>query len=298
MYILTHVMFPVIGVFALGYVLQKFGKLQIASISKMTTYIFVPMLVLKGISTAELGEELRQMGLFSIILLLMLFFIGKVYSFLFKLSSNEESSNLLTTVFLNAGNYGAPIVLFAYGEEGFKYALMLLVIHQIINYTLGVYIAASGKHGFLDTLRSISKIPVIYAVIMGILLNRKIVILPTPLESIMELLAGAAIPLIMILLGMQLAQIELKSIKWKANMYGVITRNFLSPLIAWGIVSFLGIEGLVAKILILIAAMPSAASIAIYAVQFDNNSETVSSITLMTTLLSIVTIPILLYILG
>lgn len=112
--------------------------------------------------------------------------------------------------------------------------------------------------------------------------------------SSVELLANASIPMVMVVLGMQLAGISIKNMDWSKVSYASIVRLIASPAIAFVLTLFLPMSDLMASVLIVSAAMPSAATTTIYAVQFDSKPELVSSITLMTTLLSVITIPILL----
>ncbi|MFG6147941.1 AEC family transporter [Halobacillus sp. B23F22_1] len=297
MTIFIQVVLPVILVFCAGYILQSFIRLEIKSISTVVLYIFLPCLVFDTFYHAEFNQEYLMMVIFSIALLFIILFINKAAAKAAGYPSSTESGLILSTAFMNAGNYGAPIVLFAFGEEGFIYSVSFMVIQQIVMNFFGVYYAAKGAAGVRLAIVTVLKMPPTYAVVIA--LTAKLASIPVS-ENIMSsitLVGDATIPTVMILLGMQLANITVKNLDWGKLSYAASLRLAGSPLIAWGLTTILPMSDLMANVLIISAAMPSAATTTMYAVQFDSKPELVSSITLITTLLSVITIPIVLNIL-
>ncbi|WP_442595896.1 AEC family transporter [Neobacillus sp. D3-1R] len=298
MKIFIQVVLPVLVIFASGYGLQKWKKLDIRSISTLSLYVATPAMVFRTFYETDLNIQYMNMVVFSFILLFLLIFINKIYSRLTKQSESLESGLILSTVFMNSGNYGAPIILFAYGEMGFHYSVSILVLHAIMMNFFGVYYAARGQAGIKTAIKSVLEMPPTYAVIVALLFQWFDIKLPETATSAISLVADVTIPVIMIVLGMQLAEIKLKQFKWDKIAYGVVVRLFVSPLLAAGIVYFFQMDPLLEKVLIVSAAMPSAATTTLYALQFDAEPELVSSITFITTIFSILTITPLLYILG
>ncbi|MFC0557434.1 AEC family transporter [Halalkalibacter alkalisediminis] len=213
-------------------------------------------------------------------------------------SQSIESGMILSTAFMNSGNYGAPIILFAYGEIGFAYSVSFLVLQAIIMNFFGVYYAARGKAGIGVALKSVFEMPATYAVLVALVLKSLNWDIPNNLFLTIDIIAEATVPTVMVILGMQLAQIKWDKFNWGYITYGVFVRLIISPIIALAIVMMFPFDPLLAKVLIVSAAMPSAATIVMYAVQFNSEPKLVSSITLITTLVSIFTITLLLAILG
>lgn len=298
MRIFFEVVMPVLLIFAAGYSLQRWKRLDIRSVSTFALYVLTPGLVFRTFYQTEFDVQYVNMVVFSLILLLILIFINKLYRRIRGFSRSIESGLILSTVFMNSGNYGAPIILFAYGNKGFEYAVSLLVLHAIIMNFFGVYYAARGKSGIKAAIKSVLEMPPTYAVIVAVLFQLFDITLQKNMLSAINLVADAAIPTVMLTLGMQLAEIKLRQFEWGKILYGVIVRMFLSPLIAYLIIHFIPMDPLLAKVLIVSSAMPSAATTVMYALQFDSEPKLVSSITLITTLVSIVTITPLLYLLG
>ncbi|WP_079527319.1 AEC family transporter [Halobacillus hunanensis] len=297
MTIFFQVVLPVIIVFIAGFVLQKFLRLEIKSLSTVTLYIMLPCLVFETFYQAEFNSEYLMMLFFSILLLFLILLINKVTAKVMKLDSSVESGMILSTAFMNAGNYGAPIVLFAFGEAGFVYSVSFMVLQQIVMNFFGVYYAAKGSAGVRLAISTVLKMPPTYAVVAALIMKLSSVSIPENLMSSVSIVGDATIPTVMILLGMQLANITVKHLEWGRISYAATLRLVGSPLIAWGLTVLLPMSDLMANVLIISAAMPSAATTTMYAVQFDSKPDLVSSITLVTTILSIITIPIVLNIL-
>ncbi|WP_174729119.1 AEC family transporter [Mesobacillus harenae] len=298
MTIFIQVVMPVLLIFLLGYGIQKWKRLDIRPLSTVAIYIFTPLLVFQTFYRAELNKQYAIMVLFSALLLIALIIVNKIYCKIRKHDSSVESGLILSTAFMNSGNYGAPIVLFAYGNTGFAYAVSFLVLQAIIMNFFGIYYAARGKAGFKFALKAVFEMPPTYAVIIALILNLGGIKVPENILSAVDLVGPATIPLVMVILGMQLAEIKLTNMELDKISFGVIARLFLSPIIAFGIILLIPMDPILQKVLILSAAMPSAATTVLYAVQFDTEPELVSSITLITTLISIFSITTLLIILG
>lgn len=294
MAVFIQVVLPVLLIFGAGFVIQKIAKLDIKSISTVALYVMLPCLVFETFYEADLDGEYVMMVIFSGLLLASILLINKIVSKVKKYDTSMESGLILSTAFMNSGNYGAPIILFAFGEEGFVYSVSFLVLQAIIMNFFGVYYAARGSSGLKMAIMAVLKMPPTYAVLVALVMNVGNVPMPDNLMNSVNLLAQATIPMVMVVLGMQLADIQLKQFDWGKITYATSVRLIASPLIAFGLTLILPMSPLMASVLIVSAAMPSAATTTIFAVQFKSKPDLVSSITLVTTLFSVITIPILL----
>jgi predicted permease len=226
-------------------------------------------------------------------LLVLILFIGKVK----KLQQPKVSAMILSGVFMNSGNYGAPIILFAFGSVGFDYAVIMMVIQSLLMNTVGLYYAAKGSketNTMKESLMKVVKMPIIYGAALGLIIQVSGLIVPNFVIQAVELIADAAIPTVMLVLGMQLATLSRNNMKLGEVTSMVMIKMVVSPIIAYFIIMIFSIEGLLAKILLVLAAMPTAANTTLYALQFNTEPEFVSSSTLITTILSIITVPIML----
>ncbi|WP_377890367.1 AEC family transporter [Alkalihalobacillus sp. R86527] len=295
MQIFISVMLPVLLIFGFGYGIQKWKRLDITSISTVALYVLIPCLVFNTIYKANLDKTYVQMVIFSFILLATLVLINKVYSRIKNHTASMENGLILSTAFMNAGNYGTPIILFAFGEEAFALAVIFMVLQQIIMNFFGVYYAAKGKEGILAAIKSVFEMPPTYALFAALVLNLSNITIGENLLSVIALVGDAAIPLVMVVLGMQLANLKLKEFQWSEISYGITTRMILSPIVAYVITVFImDVDPLLRKVLIVASAMPSAATMVLFALQYKTEPNLVSSITLVSTVVSVFTITVLL----
>ena len=298
MTIFIQVVLPVLLVFGAGFAIQKWQRVDIKPLSVVALYVATPALVFQTFYHAEIDRQYGYMVAFALLLLFAIIFINKLAALVTKRTSEEESGWILGTAFMNSGNYGAPIILFAYGQEGFAFAVSFMVLQAIIMNIFGVYYAAKGRSGVRFALKSVIGMPVTYAVILGLLVQLSGATVPDNLLGTVDILAEAAIPMVMIILGMQLANMSWGQFEWKPLSYVVTVRLLVSPLIAYLLTLIFPFDPLLANVLIISAAMPSAATIVMFAVQFNTMPKFISSVTLVSTIISIFTITLLLMILN
>ncbi|WP_010300702.1 AEC family transporter [Kurthia senegalensis] len=298
---LLLIVLPVFIVFTVGYIGQKTLHFNIKTISTMTLYLMSPLLAFRTFYATPITVNYAYIFIFAILLCFFLWLITAIFLPLFSVSRSERSGVMLGTVFMNSGNYGAPVALFAFGAAGFHTAVMIMVIHSLFMNSLGIYIASIGskqKYSSKVAIQKAIKMPVLHGAILGILLQ----LLHVPIhESIMngiDLIADASIPVVMLVLGMQLATIVRKKVRWSLMYFTTFVRMIISPLLAATILYFIPLSNDIKAVLILQSAMPAAANTTMLALQFDTEPDLVSISTLVTTILSLISIPVVLYFLG
>ena len=295
--IFIEIILPVILVFLSGYIIQKIFKVDIKPISTMAIYILMPALVFQTFYTTPLDSKLFYIVITSILIFVALVIVSMITSRLCKQDIEQESALILASAFANSGNYGAPIILFAFGQEGMNYAIPLMVFHSILMSIFGVYFAARIQAGIGIALKTVLKQPTNYAIIPAIFLQQLQINIPPNFYESIELVGNCSIPVVMIILGMQLADVNARKLEWRIISLASLIRLVASPLIAYFICILFPLDSLLQKVIVIMAAMPSAATTAMYAIQFNTKPQFVSSSTLVTTLLSFVTLTVLLNIL-
>lgn len=295
------VLIPVLFIFGIGFVGQKVLKIEPRNVSRVAVYLLTPFLAFRTFYENELNSDYLYLLLFALGLCFGLISIVYAVSYIKKYSKSETSSLILSSFFMNNGNYGVPVALFAFGAAGFDVAIILMVIQSLIMSTIGVYYAAKGsaekQTGFKGALIAVFKMPVVYGSLLGALLQLSHINIPTSFYQSIDLVADAAIPTVMIVLGMQLANITIRNIELEKTIYSLIIKLSIAPLIAWLFASNLPVSDLVKSIMILMAAMPSAANTTLLSLEYNTKPEFVSAVTLLSTIGSIITLPIVLFIL-
>ncbi|RKJ15578.1 AEC family transporter, partial [Butyricicoccus sp. 1XD8-22] len=137
-----------------------------------------------------------------------------------------------------------------------------------------------------------------YGAILGLALQLLSIHLPDTLMNAVELVADASIPTVMLVLGMQLAAIQRKRVAYRYVSATVGIRMIVSPLLALLILYFLPMNDLIKAVLFIQASMPAAANTTLLAIQFDTEPDLVSFTTFITTIVSLLTIPYVLFLVG
>ncbi|PKM90848.1 MAG: AEC family transporter [Firmicutes bacterium HGW-Firmicutes-12] len=297
MSMLFQVVLPVLLIFSTGYIGQRIFKLHIKSISTAALYLMTPPLVFRTFYTVKIDAMYLNILIYSILLSVTIIAFIKIVAYYRNYSNSKTSALISSTAFMNNGNYGAPLMLFAYGALAFQYSVAIMILHTIIMSTLGLYYIAKGNFSVKKAIYSVLRMPIIHAVYVGLIWQYLNLPLPENIYNAISMVADASIPLVMLVLGMQLAEIKLLNIQWGIVSLGTVTRLLISPAIAYVITLILPVEPLLAKVMIVLGAMPSAAIMVMYSIEFDCDPQLVSSITLISTILSLVTLSILLTIL-
>ncbi|WP_462406384.1 AEC family transporter [Gracilibacillus sp. Marseille-QA3620] len=291
-----NVLIPVFAIFILGYIGEKKIGFDPKSISAMSLYIMTPVLVFKTFYTNIVNIDYLYITVFALTLCIALILIIYLISYIRGYSIKEKCGLILGSVFMNNGNYGTPVALLLFGAAGFDYAVILMVIQTIVMATVGIYFAARGSDiggGFKDTLGVVMRMPIVYGALAGWLFQVTGITIGSSFMTTIDLVGNAAIPTIMLVLGMQLAKISLKNVEREKILYAVMIKLAAAPVIAWEIAYFLPVDTLLKQLMVIMAGMPSAANTTMYAIQFNTEPEFVSVCTFVTTVLSLISLPVL-----
>jgi predicted permease len=290
---------PIILTVGLGFLLEVRRTMDVRALSGISIYVMLPCLVFYSLLTTEL--TLREaLPLVAVVALTTaaLWVFGKVAARIRRASRDEESIFLLTTMFANAGNMGMPVALYAFGDRGLELAVIwVLVINSLMN-TVGVYYSSRHRAGGRQALRTVFSLPTVYATAAALLMRALHIPFPGFLLPPVHLLGMALIPVAQLLLGIQLAKARYQVNSHLASVLAPnIARLLGGPLLAFAFVSLLGLEGITAKVAILVAAMPTAVNIAIYTTEFGLQPRRVATAVFTSTVASFVTLSALLVIL-
>lgn len=290
---------PILLVASVGFILQKLLKFDPRPLSQVTFYVLSPALVFTLLATAEIegGRVLSMMGFAAVVVLLtagVSFGVGKALG----LRGNHAAAFLLTTTFMNAGNYGLSLNQFAFGDLGLAIASIYFVASQMMTHSLGVYIASSGGGRALQAFKGLARVPSVYAIPLALAIRALDVTVPLPISRPIELLSLATVPTMLLLLGMQIARAGIPQ-RRKSLSVSVAIKLLAAPAIALLMAPLFGLEGLVRDVGVLQSAMPTAVMTTIIATEYDTEAAFVTSAVLVTTLLSPLTLtPLIAILLG
>ncbi len=291
-------LFPILLAACIGFALAKWLKINPRPLSQVIFYVFSPILVFNLITDSQLSnKDILRTLVFAIVLITAVGGITWVIGTIFKLDRRTLAAVLITAMFMNAGNYGLPLTNFAFGETALAFASVFFVINAVATNTVGIVIASSGSTSVWNAIKGLVKFPAIYALALGILFLQFKWQLPAGLDRTVTLLSNAAIPCMLILLGMQLVNIRLDGHVLPLILTSSM-RLLIAPLLAYGLTRIFGMTGPSYQAVVLEAAMPAAVMTTILATEFDAEPTFVTTVVLITTLLSPLTLTPLLAFLG
>ena len=289
---------PIILLSAAGFALGKLLHIDSRSLGRVVFYVFSPVLIFDLLIQNQL--EIREAAVviaFAFAFILTMGVVTLILGRFLKLERRALISILITTMFANTGNYGLPLVSFAFGEQALSYAGIYFVTTTLLFYTLGVFLASLGHMNFKEAIVGLFRIPTLYAVLLAILINAWKIEFPIPVSRAVELAAGGTIPLMLILLGVQLTSLEFSG-NQRAMQLSVSLRLILAPLAALLFAALFGLQGFTRQAGVTQASMPSMVSATVLATEYDLDSKLVTAVVFISTLLSPFTLTPLLVFLG
>lgn len=289
---------PVFLIAATGYLLARWQGVNPRTLSQVSFYIFSPCLVFNLITGSDLaGSEILSVLLFTTLVTLLSGLAVWLLGTLFRLERCTLIAVLLTTMFVNAGNFGLPVILFAFGDRALAYGSLFFVTSALLTYSVGVIIASLGRASVKQAVLNLFRVPALYAMIAGFVFLRTGWQLPLPVARGVTLLSEAAIPSMLVLLGLQLAQAN-----WQGNPLPLAlasgSRLVIGPLLALGLNLLFGFQGPAYQANMLQAGMPSAVLTTVLATEYQVEPALVTMIVFTSTLLSPLTLTPLLAFLG
>ncbi len=295
MAVLLNILLPVFIVAAIAALAYLKLKFDIQTISRAAFYIFSPALVLDSLINSDVsGDEFGLIALATTLTLLTVWGLGEVIAQLLRLNKGTQAAFLVSITSPNSANYGLPVVLFALGETGLARAALYVTVNSLIRSSLGVYLSARGSiASSISVLRRVFSVQVIYAAVVGLVLNLARIQVPEPIIKAAHILGQGLVPASLLVLGSQIVETfrEQRQISQKpALAIAVFTRLVAAPLIAVIISTLLGLEGLTQKVVILETATPTAVMSLVLATEFDTDVPFAALSILVTTLVSFATV--------
>lgn len=287
-----NVVLPTFLVVAIATLFQRWKRLPIATLSQTTFYVLSPALAYSVMikSSISADKSLKIIGS-TILAMALISILSLSVTLLFRHSRTMRSAFLLSTLFPNAGNMALPVILLALGPEGLSIAMVIFVTHVVLGWSLGTFVASrSEKKGFSPILQ-VLKVPAIYGVFAALGTRMIGWELPIALAEPIDLLATAAIPTMLLVLGFQLGNgISLKELP----SLGATTmiRLVIAPPLGYLATILVGLEGLPQQAVIIVASMPTGVFTIILGTQFKTNPGFVTNAVVVSTLLSIVSLTI------
>ncbi len=290
----TSSVLPVALLVGVGWLARKRWTLDPRTLARVAYYVLVPAFVFVVVRSAETTAE-EVLGLVGLTLgaLAVAALVGMIAARLLGASGRMTSAIVLVSIYGNVGNFGLPVIIFRFGESALDEAAVSFLVINFVSFVVGVSAATWHERSPFGAVWKGLTSPAVLGLIPALLFAWMGWGLPTPLEGSLGLLADGLIPVMLLALGGQLAEMtRLDHLKEAIVASGI--RLLVAPAAAALFALWLGVSGLAREVGIIQAAMPAAVFTAIIAMEHDLEPGFVTSAVVVSTLASLVTLTIVL----
>lgn len=295
MIVILSTVLPVACIVLVGLIVGKTMQLDQSTLSRLSFYVLSPAIIADSLYRTNLSAENATSIVLSFALIyFLLCLVAWLFARQLRLSVPVQKSLIVSTAFSNNGNMGLSVSLFALGEAGLDRAVVYLIASSILTLTTAPAFLKGGSLG--SQVRLVLKLPLIWAVLAGLTLRFFEVELPLKLGDGLHILGQAAIPLALLLLGIQIAT---NPFRFGLYEVGASLMRLLGGAIAGYLVAkILGISGIDLQVIVLQSAMPTAVMSFVMVQEFGGDAPRTARVVVTSTLLSFVTLPLVLWAIG
>ncbi len=277
---------PVFILGAVGYIWVRLGfEYRVEFVTRLTMTLSVPCLIFVALMTAQIDPT--ALAALSIASFVAYAIVSVVFIVVLKLRGLPFSTYLAPLVFGNTGNLGLPLALFAFGEAGLSYAVVVFAVMAILSFTIGVWVVSGG-----GSLMRVVKEPIVAATVLGALFLWQGWSTPVFLTNALELIGQMAIPIMLITLGVAVARLETR------DMGQAVWLSVLKALVcaaaAWFAARWMGLAPIPTAVLIVQISTPVAVTSYLLAEKYGAEAQPVAGMVVASTILSVITLPLIL----
>jgi predicted permease len=284
----------VFAIVAIGYAVGPRLGLDAKTLSRAAYYVFVPAFTFDVISRSRVPlASAGRMAVYAILTHLAFGALAFALARALRRSREVTAAYVMLSVFGNVGNFGLALITFRLGDAALVPATIYFIVILLTSFVVCVGVAAWTRGGGLSAISSVFRTPALVVAVPAILVSAAALELPLSISRSVGLLGGAMIPIMLFVLGVQLA--HTRALRPTADV-GVVAALRLvgAPAVAWLLAGRMGLSGLERSAGILQAGMPAAILVAIIATEYDIAPGFVTAAVLFSTVLSIGTLTVLL----
>ena len=278
-----------------GFYCRKSGIFNDVARDKLTDLVIkitLPCMIFESFNMPFSLDTLKQGGLailIAVVMAMAALLLGKVLYNRFK--PEEKCILQYGTLVSNSGFAGLPVVSGAYGDEGLFLGSLFIIPTRILMWSAGIslFTRADAKDAFKKVMLNSA----IIAVEVGILRMVLQVPLPHFVDSAVDNLGACTSPMAMALVGAILADVPLKSVFDPKSFYLVAVRQLFLPFLCLAALKLLAVDSLTIGVSVALTGMPIGSTTAILAQKYGADAQFASKCVFISTLTSLVTVPIL-----
>lgn len=299
----VFVLFILIGA---GFVGAKFGAVKQEgkkAFSDLLIYLVVPAMIIDSyMSEYDPGVLSNLLWAFALSALLLLMGLAISMLLTVKFKGRDVAITRFACIFPNAAYMGFPLIRALFGAEGLLYASAFVTMFNILLWTVG-YAIVSGEIKLKAVIKNVLATPVLIAVVVGLVLYLGRIPVPELVKQPINLLGSMNTALSMIITGMIIAGSNFKKlIANKRILFVILVRMLVVPAVCFGIFylvykagvfGMMGLSPIVTQVILIQESCPTAAMTSVFAVQFNHDEDLAAGAVVITTFLSILTLPLI-----
>jgi predicted permease len=294
--ILLSDILPIFAIASAGFLLARYARVDVKMLARVVFYSLLPCLAFRLLVTSSAsGPNVARLMLLAVLIMGAMGLVGYVAAKAVGLDGKYLRAFLMVVMFSNGGNYGLPVVKFAFGPEALTYATIFFLTGSVMTYVVGAFFAGSQRGKIAGALEKVWKMPSLYGLALALVVRAGGRPVPEAIMRPVDLLSDAALPVMILVLGMQLERAV-----WPARPGIVILAVGISllvaPLVALGLTGLLGVTGAARQSAVILSSMPVAVITTILALEFELAPEFVTSAVFLSTIASPLTLtPLIAY---
>ncbi len=286
-----------------GFICSKTGIVDAhgsVTLNKVVLNICSPALVLKAVLESELTYSVSQLLMlivYAIIFIILALIAGMACAFIFIRKRDARSKFCLESAFGNVAFMGFPVVSALYGGSAVFLVSICTLPFNMFVFSVGIMLVLGGRPKELS-LKRIFLTPTMISTAVAFFFFLFQVSLPSPVESAIGALGSMVIPLSMMLIGVSLGHMAAKAVFGDIRFYAVAAAKLIAvPLLVGTVLRPIVQDPLFYGVLVVMSAMPTAAITPVLSTEYGGDTEFASGCVFLTTLLSMLTVPLVLSIL-
>jgi len=292
---LFNTIIPVAFIVLMGFIIGRRIDFDLQTLSKLSIYVLVPVLIFNVMLGAKLtGSSVIGISAAFFLASALLYLASLILGKILRLDPASVKTLIASATFPNSGNMGLSLTFFALGQPGLDRAIVYFIASSVLMFGLGPAFLRGG--GILQSLLFTLRMPLFWALAGGLLVRGLSLPLPQALGNGVSLLGQAAIPMMLLTLGIQIAKSQATWGAYELQASGL--RLVAAPLAAALVGLALGLERLDIQVLVLQSAMPIAVNAFLMAGEFGGDGPRAARAVVASSVLSFISIPLVLLLLG
>lgn len=277
---------PVFFLAAIGFIWVKKGyEYPLQFVTRLAMTISVPCLIFVTLMQADI--DLAALGSLTLASLLSYGLVALVFFVVVRVKGLSQRTYLAPLIFGNTGNLGLPLAFFAFGDMGLSIAVVIFAVMAFLSFTVGIWMV-SGSSNPMKVLKE----PSVAGSFFGAIFLWQGWETPVVVTNTLSLLGQLAIPLMLVTLGVALAR--LKPSDFGSALWLSLLKAAVCVALALGVGLWFELEPMTLGLLIMQVATPVAVTSYLIAEKYGAESTPVAGLVVVSTVLSVITLPLIL----